>query len=241
MAEREFAEIDVQLLTFLKNHRFKFNVIYDVGASDGTCSWHAANVFSEATFHLFDPLFGVQESYSAQLKRVLADRPDFILHRVALGDVSQPPRQLLRNRGRLRQHDNRRKLRAGFVRRSVAVHRLDNYVAEHRLPFPDLIKMDVQAGEVRILSAAMGCLQHASALLLETWLYREYGPKTPLLGEIVEYLREFGFDLVEFGDRYYDEKHRLASIDAMFLKRRALTERKGTLPSGDWLRSLNPR
>jgi len=241
MAEREFAEIDVQLLTFLKNHRFKFNVIYDVGASDGTWSWHAANVLSEATFHLFDPLFGVQESYSAQLKRVLADRPDFILHRVALGDVSQPHASFFVTEDGYGSTIIDVNSVPGFVRRSVAVHRLDNYVAEHRLPFPDLIKMDVQAGEVGILSAATGCLQHASALLLETWLYREHGPKTPLLGEIVEYVREFGFDLVEFGDRYYDERHRLASIDAMFLKRRALTERKGTLPSGDWLRSLNPR
>ena len=123
----------------------------------------------------------------------------------------------------------------GFVRRPVPIHRLDNYVAEHRLTFPDLIKMDVQGGEVRILSAATECLQHASALLLETWLYRVYGPKTPLLGEIIQYVREFGFDLVEFGDRYYDETHRLASIDALFLKRRALMERKGTLPLGDWV------
>jgi hypothetical protein len=124
---------------------------------------------------------------------------------------------------------------AGFSRRSVLMHRLDNYVRDKGLPLPDFIKMDVQRGEFRILSAAEECLQHASALLLETWLYRAYGPGTPLLGEIIAYVDGFGFDLVEIGDRYYDETHKLLSVDALFLKHDALVERKGTLPLGDWV------
>ena len=124
---------------------------------------------------------------------------------------------------------------SGFSRRAVAMHRLDKYVADRGLPLPDLIKMDVQGGELQILSAAQECLRHASALLLETWLYRSYGQQTPLQAEIIAYVSDFAFDLAEIGDRYYNETHQLVSVDALFLKQDELAERKGTLPPGDWV------
>lgn len=235
MAQRKFAEIDVQLLTLLKNHNFNFKTVYDVGASNGTWSLRAGSVFPDAVFHLFDPLLGVQESYAARLKRVLEARPEFSLHRVALGDLYCPNGNFFVTEDGFGSTILNVDSTPGFMRCSVAIHPLDNYVADHRLPPPDLIKMDVQAGEIRILRGATQCLQQASALLLETWLYREYGPETPLLGDVIAYVSKFGFDLVEIGDRYYDETHKLTSIDALFLKRDALSERKGTLPLGDWV------
>jgi FkbM family methyltransferase len=235
MAQRKFAEIDVQLLQLLKKHRFEFNVVYDVGSSNGSWSWHASKVFPEADFHLFEPLVGIQESYSEHLKRVLQDSPKFTVHPIALGDVSSADASFfVTDDGFSSTTLNLAKV-AGFSRKSVPMHRLDDYVRDKGLPLPDFIKMDVQGGELRILSAAEKCLQHASALLLETWLYKGYGPGTPLLGEILTYVNGFGFDLVEIGDRYYDETHKLVSVDALVLKHDDLVERKGTLPLGDWV------
>lgn len=234
VTQRQFAEIDVQLVSLLKKHSFSFSTIYDVGSSNGLWSWNVAKVFPKADFHLFEPLVGIQESYSEYLGQVLQERPDFTVHPIALGDVSSEVSFYVNQVGFgstvLDVHDT-----PGFSRRSVPMHRLDNYVVDRGLPLPDLIKMDVQGGELRILLAAEECLKHASALLLETWLYRDYGPETPLLAELISYVGEFAFDLAEIGDRYYDDAHRLVSVDALFLKHAALAERKDTLPTGDWV------
>ena len=186
------------------------------------------------TFTSFEPLVGIQESYSELLKRLLHDRPQFTVHPIALGNQSSEVSFFVTEDGygsTVLEMPNV----PGFSRRSVPMHRLDTYVADRGLPLPDLIKMDVQGGELRILSAADECLRHASALLLETWLYRSYGPQTPLLGEIIAYVSDFSFNLAEIGDRYYNETHQLISVDALFLKQDALARRKGTLPSGNWV------
>ena len=76
------------------------------------------------------------------------------------------------------------------VKRVVDVpkYRLDAYIEHKRLPLPDVMKLDCQGAEEVILEGAVDCLRTADVVLLETWLTREYGPRTPLLTEIVAFL-----------------------------------------------------
>ena len=44
---------------------------------------------------------------------------------------------------------------------------LDPVVKENNYPFPDLIKIDAQGGELDIFKGAHECLQHATYLIVE--------------------------------------------------------------------------
>ena len=68
------------------------------------------------------------------------------------------------------------------------------------------MKLDVQGAERLILKGGEQTLQHADVLFLETWLQRAYGPDTPLLTEMIEFLEQAGFALVDFGEQFRDER-----------------------------------
>lgn len=191
-------------------------VIYDVGASNGVWSDCVAQILPDAVFHLFEPLSDAIPFYREDLQARLARRRGFHLHSIALGDCNDTAVMYVAQDGfgsSLRDRGNIPEVRA---RVEVPKRRLEDYVAELQLPLPDVIKIDSQGAEDVILSGAGSLLQHAQVLFLETWLKRGYGPNTPLLNEINTMLEGRGFSLVDFGERFYDEKHRLYSVDAFF-------------------------
>ena len=106
----------------------------------------------------------------------------------------------------------------------VPVRRLDDYRREQGFPLPDLMKLDCQGAETAILEGAEECLQHAKVLMIECWLSREYGPDTPLVTELIAYLGKHGFVCVDFGHRFFDEAHRLHSVDCYFLASDSIEE-----------------
>ena len=154
--------------------------IYDIGASNGYWSWLMAQVVPDAKFNLFEPL--ESDQYANDLANVLKAYPDFRMHRVALGNENTTLRLNLHS-----NHVGSTLLDSdweGIVdKMPVPVRRLDDYSAELGLPRADLIKIDTQGFELNILAGAERTCRQAKALVLETWLYRSYGPKTPLLSE----------------------------------------------------------
>jgi hypothetical protein len=98
--------------------------------------------------------------------------------------------------------------------------RLDDYVNRHKLPAPDLIKMDTQGSEHLIIAGGTETVAAAQVLMIETWLSPEYGPSTPLLQEIMESVRSLGFRLLDFGDTYRGEGGQILAVDAVFTKYR---------------------
>ena len=61
----------------------------------------------------------------------------------------------------------------------VPLHTLDEFVRENNLPVPQVLKLDVQGAERKILSGAAATMRTADVIFLETWLVRGYGPDTP--------------------------------------------------------------
>ena len=98
------------------------------------------------------------------------------------------------------------------------MHRLDDYAAHRKLPPPDIVKMDVQGYELEILKGAEQTLRQAKLIMAECWLTRSYGPGTPLLHEIIAYLSDRGFVLIDLGDVFYDDHRQIGAVDAYFLE-----------------------
>lgn len=71
---------------------------------------------------------------------------------------------------------------------------LDTVIKISKVPYPDLIKIDVQGAELDVLKGATKCLENCSHLILE--LQRvEYNTGAPLREEVIKWLAERGWTL----------------------------------------------
>ena len=218
-----------QFLRKLVEIGYRPTIVFDVGASTGIWSEMIATVLPGARFELFEPLAGYPK-YSTGLEDRLRRMGCLHLNEVALGEENGEQLMCvadglygssLRDRGSIPET---------LERIPVSVCRLDDIVTENRLPWPDIVKIDCQGAEDAIIRGGIQTLSHADVLFLETWLVRGYGPKTPLLTEIIEMLRPLSFTILEIGEKFFDESHRLYSVDAFFGSERLLSQVR--LPAG---------
>jgi len=88
-----------------------------------------------------------------------------------------------------------------------------------------VIKMDTQGCELGILQGATKTLRSVDVLLLECWLTRAYGPTTPLLLEVAQWLRQFDFHIWDLGNAWRDPEGVLVAQDCLFLNARCHVSR----------------
>jgi FkbM family methyltransferase len=204
-------------LTRLKKVGFEPRVIYDVGANSGFWSEANATVFPDAEYHLFEPLHDHVDSCRRNMESVLARHPRFTLHKIALGvrtgscsmythaepggNTSLP----------MAAHPDFRE-EPGIPMFTVADAR-----RHFGLPAPQLLKIDIQGGELDVLKGYAEGLRSVPVLLLECWLTRGYGPHTPLLTEVAMWLQPFGFYLYDTGYTYRDTDGTLMALDTIFM------------------------
>jgi FkbM family methyltransferase len=81
---------------------------------------------------------------------------------------------------------------------SVDLARLDDYRRERDLPFPDLIKLDVQGYELEVLKGGLDCLASAKAVISEVAFVELYEGQAEF-HEIVGFMAAQGLYLHAFG------------------------------------------
>jgi hypothetical protein len=84
------------------------------------------------------------------------------------------------------------------AREKVDVVRLDDIVKARKLPWPDLIKLDVQGYELEVLKGAADAIQHAKAAILEV-SFVEYYQGQCFFDGVVEHMAKSGFLIYAFG------------------------------------------
>ncbi len=223
-----YSEAEVRLLTQLQAFGYAPEVIFDVGASNGVWSKLVDDIFPSAAYHLFEPLADTIETYRVPLAKLLPTQTNFHLHKIGLGNRNQIQEMAIFKDGvgstfleMERIKSQQESLKASSHLEEIApfsVYRMDDYVAQHQLPLPQIIKMDTQGFELAIIEGGHKTLKTADILVLETWLYRGYGVTTPLLHELMDPLEKLGFILVDFGDGYWGNQHKLTAIDAFFMR-----------------------
>jgi len=96
---------------------------------------------------------------------------------------------------------------------------LDELIEKKKLPFPGLLKLDVQGYELAVLKGATKSLDHADVCLLELSLMN-LGDNSPLLLEMVQFMDTKNFqayDISQFMRRPFDKV--LFQIDMFFVKK----------------------
>jgi FkbM family methyltransferase len=196
-------------------------VAYDIGASVGIFSSCLAKIPAITAVHAFEPIPG---SFKRLAKR-LQPYPWVTCHNVALGEVNQRQKmwvmdQALDSSSFLRLHEE---FACGFKahEEDLAIARLDDYVREHRLPPPNLVKIDVQGFEDRVLRGGELTMRQASYCLLEI-SFRPLYEGSPVFDDIYRQMRELGFRLIGVADSFKGKSGMQLQMDGLFENERLI-------------------
>lgn len=213
-----------KFLSRLDKNGYDFNVFYDVGANIGTWSQEIQKIFPAAQFEMFEPLANkVKDLDSNSLLSKLGNTCH--LHDIGLSDENGKGKiKFLGDRGvgssiLILESDSRKNIE--YI--NIEIHRMDDYVKKNNLPYPDFIKLDVQAAEMKVLMGADKCMNNAKFILLESWARRGYGPETPLFHELANFLYKKDYVLFEILsiDEGRDDDGTLRWFDSVFINKTA--------------------
>lgn len=175
-------------------------VVYDIGAFVGTWSLLARAILPTAEIHAFEPL----PRHCMRFRQATAHFPGIALHQVALaasaGCVNMHVAQASDSSSLLPLTDLMAEHFGISEQDQVPVQakRLDDYASAEAVPVPDLIKLDVQGGELDVLRGGVQCLAHAKWVICEVSFVRFYAGQ-PLFQDVVGFLHDHCFELHALG------------------------------------------
>lgn len=197
-----------------------YATVIDVGANRGQFALLAARRFPDAQLVCFEPLEGPRRT----LERVLCGRPGVRIAPVALAASAQTSTMFVT------RADDSSSLRpptrlqlATFpgtdVVEKVAVttERLDAVLDGGTLSRPALLKIDVQGGELDVLTGATGILDEIDTILVECSFVELYRDQ-PLAGEIVRFLEDRAFGVASVTNLHVDARGRPVQADHVFVR-----------------------
>ncbi len=213
-----FAHCEKQFFSRLAGLGFSPGCVVDVGGSNAAWSTAISEVFPDTRFEIFEPLAGRRSDYDHVLEWALRTHPKFRLHEVALGATNGTAEFWNEEHGVGSSLLTRNAPKHQIV--VIPVRRLDDYRVEQGITQPEVVKIDVQGGELLVMQGGPRTIENADVLHIETWLGRGYGSQTPLLPELMDFLRPLGHVLVQLGDFWRKPDQELFSVDAFFAHRR---------------------
>lgn len=227
---KEYFQQDRILFTNLRNAGFTPRSVFDVGASNSCWSRVFEGVFPGVEVHMFEPLVDFKPNYKQGCESALALKPNFLLHKVLLG----------RNEGPMTFYTDAAGHGASILvsqatkffpeKVEAQMYRLDSFRQQNGFSCPDVLKIDVQGGELDVLAGADESLREIKLVEVEVWFRRGYGSQTPLFHEVIDFLRQHGFLLFELGEAFYTANHELYCCDSFFAKEDLLESIRGKMP-----------
>lgn len=198
----------------------KVEQVLDVGACRGTVSLRLARLFPTATVHAFEP----HPDSFAQLEANVRPVPRIRCHPLAIDDSpgetalrlnAVPGSSSLLPRPRDgRTYHNPEARTIGEVK--VRAVTLDAWAASERVERVDVIKLDVQGAELRVLQGGERVLRHVKLVYTEAQWHPTY-EGAALLCDVWAHLRRFGFSLFHFYNTWGGEDGQVVQGDAIFV------------------------
>jgi FkbM family methyltransferase len=203
-----------QTLLRLSSLGFKPKVIYDIGAFYGYWTKATRKIFPDAQYVLFEANAEnerkLRDSGERYLIAALANdehaQKTFYLPKSAVGTGAS----LYREQSEHYAGDNLRTV-------SVTTRRLDPLAAEHKLPPPNLIKLDVQGAELDVLAGAGDLLSHAAVLIAEMSLLA-HNQAAPLIADVIGGIDRLGFHCADICDVLKARNGSVLQVDMLFVK-----------------------
>lgn len=200
----------------VKQRGFQPETILDIGAHLGEWSRMAKSVFPQADLVMVEP----QAEMKPFLDRLCARYPDSRWFQMGLG--AEAGKRVLNIQddfaGSSFLKDQTAKPFHLEKQREVPVSTVDLLIREHKIPLPDLVKIDVQGFELEVLKGAQECLGNTEVFIVESSLFRFYAGQ-PIFHEIIEFMADRNYlvyALMNLQSRPLDGA--LGQVDVCFAK-----------------------
>jgi FkbM family methyltransferase len=184
-----------------RDEGFRPNAVYDIGAHAGDWTEMCQAIYQPKTCCLFEP----QNEYLKQARKRQPTDANWIFLPIALGEVEHEETiRLTKNRTASSllpplSIDWLQADMAEIGQEQVRVLPLDDLVHREKLPSPDLVKIDVQGFEAKVIAGGTSTLSAAQRIVVETSLKQIYQDQ-PLLPEILFTLTQSGFRFTDISD-----------------------------------------
>lgn len=188
------------------------NVVYDIGANRGQWTRNLKdNCNKNISYYLFEPNVFHNQSLGAtgsQYYNVLlsdsAEELDFYSINGTGDSIFKEVSEVY----------------VGVKPIKMKTELLDHYVIRNHLPIPDLIKLDTQGSELKILKGALNLLGSVKFLIVECSIL-EYNSGAPTISEITKFLQCNGFQPYAVSEFHKNGKE-LFQIDVIFVAERVI-------------------
>lgn len=196
------------------------STIFDVGANVGQITLQYAALFPGADIYAFEPFpatFAVLKANTVNIKKIqveemaLSDarelRTFYVNHNADTNSLLEPTRMGLSSDA---QVVNKSVM-------SVQADTIDAYCLRHTINSIDILKLDIQGGELAALQGASAMLAEKKIKLIytETYFRKQY-MNQPLFHEIADFLSTHKYYVQDFYNPIYG-KGSIAWCDAIFL------------------------
>jgi FkbM family methyltransferase len=206
-------------------------MIFDVGANEGQTAVELARAFPRATVHSFEPF---NRAFDA-LRRATLPFQNVKPVNLALGDAASSRTLFVNKSSPTTSLLPMSAEAAAFVpgiemaatgTAEIQVATLDDYCAREQIGFIDLLKMDVQGYEQRVLRGGHGMLsQQKVASVFTEVLFAPLYDGQAYFQDLYADLWKCGFRLVQLYNPALNEQQFLSWCDALFIHPEALARR----------------
>ncbi len=190
----------------------RINMAVDGGAADGGWARDFKAVFPESQILAIEPRAEAQ----ADLQQLQRDLPGIHLAQTLIGDSARNVSFNVHG-----EQSSIFQTTAGTsfgTQVTASMVRLDDLVESMKLPWPDLIKLDLQGAELQALEGAPRSMAHAQMVSLEV-SFMAFQSGWPLLAEVVSYMKQRNYVCYDIGGLWHRPLDgALAQGDFMFLK-----------------------
>jgi FkbM family methyltransferase len=187
-------------------------IIYDIGANKGEWSKAALRNLSVYRIYAFEPIIEMRDFFKAKKISVFSellsnnfDTVDFHYSTNYDGSTGSSIYPENTTFGSMMKVEKRNTVT------------LDSLIAGHNLPFPSLIKIDVQGAELKVLEGAIKCLSAVQFIICELPI-SEYNIGAPNTSEYFDYFEKLGFLPIEIIEQHFSQD-RLLQFDVLFRKK----------------------
>lgn len=171
----------------MKRAGFSPQTALDIGAYVGDWTRMAKEIFPACQVCMFEP----QQDKEPGLRRLMQELPEVTLKRTLLGDVPDTSVSFypLESGSSTSPSRNMPSDLKPIVLPSTT---LETAVAGTPFARPDLIKIDVQGAELKVLRGGLSVLSAAQVVILEVSLVEEY-KGSPLFVDVISFMAQQGF------------------------------------------------
>ena len=187
-------------------------IIYDIGANKGDWSKAALRNLAISKIYAFEPLKEMRKFFKSPKIEVFSellsnnfDTVDFHYSTNYDGSTGSSIYPENTTFGKMMQVEKRRTVT------------LDSLIDNSNLPYPRLIKIDVQGAELKVLEGSAKCLSCVQFIICEVPI-SEYNIGAPTTSEYFDCFDKLGFVPIEIIEQHFSQD-KLLQFDVLFRKK----------------------